>query len=175
MDDRTDVVEGTVESVTDEPLDAGLADAEMTASQAAHDAADPGYMEDEQATQDGWGERINPPDADSIPPLVETVETVLFHPHLQPKAKVLMLALVWIGQPMTAVSLASGSGLTKTEVFHALKHYVDLGIVTESMVPTKQPPWRFDRHYAITGEARAWLADRLTDDAKKHAAPDDAS
>lgn len=143
-------------------LDAGLAQAEMDASTAAHEAADPGHLEDEQAVQDGWAEPVTPPDEDRTPPLVETVETLLFHPHLQPRVKILMLQLVWVGQPMTAPALASGTGLSKTEVFHALKRYVAAGIITESMVPTKQPPWRFDRHYTVTAETRRDLAGLLT-------------
>lgn len=171
-DGSTQVVEGAVVASHDEPTDrpdAGLAQAEMDASTAAHEAADPGHLNDEQAVQDGWAEP-DTVDGDKVPPLVESVETLLFHPQVTPRVKVLMLQMVWIGQPMTAEALASGTGLTKTEVFHALKRYVAAGIVTETMVPTTEPPWKFNRHYTITAEIRAWLADRLT----RAAAADDA-
>jgi hypothetical protein len=186
VDARDDVVEGeviaaaagrpmtdeeTIQAGAEAPLDAGLADAEMAASVAAHDAADPGYMEDEQAKQDNWAERTPQPDEQSIPPLVETIETLLFHPHIAPPLKVLLMSLVWIGQPMTAVQLGAGSGLTKTQVFHALKGLVAQGIVTESMVPTKTPPWQFHRHYEIKAADRGRFGE-ITSPTKAAAADD---
>jgi hypothetical protein len=123
-------------TMTDEKVDAGLADAEK----AAAEAAEMGKAAAEFPVEDSV-------------PLVESVETLLFHSHIDPAPKVLLLALVWIGQPMTAPQLAKSSGLTKVQVFHALKRFVTLEIVTETMVPDVKN-LRFDRHYEITPEAR---------------------
>ncbi len=124
--------------MADEKLDAGLADAE--------------YEVHKHALAEASTELSNTVAEESVP-LVESVETLLFHPHIDPASKVLLLALVWIGQPMTAPQLAKSSGLSKTQIYHALKWFVAHEIVTETMVPDVKN-LRFDRHYEITPEAR---------------------
>lgn len=136
--------------MADEKLDAGLADAEYEASKELSDTV-----------------------AEDSVPLVESVETLLFHPHIDPAPKVLLLALVWIGQPMTGPQLAKASGLTKTQVFHALKRFVALEIVTETMVPDVKA-LRFDRHYEITAAARGRFSTIGPADKDKGKADDEA-
>lgn len=120
-----------------EKVDAGLADAEKAAAEAAEYEAAAAEFPDED-----------------VPGLAESLEILLFNPHVQPAPKVLLMSLVWLGQPVTAANLAKGSGLSKTQVFHALKGMVELGIVTETQVPDVKL-LKFTRHYSIEPEARS--------------------
>lgn len=100
------------------PLDAGLADAEMAAAD-YREAVDPGYLEDAAA---------EPNDLSAF------LQSVLFHPHLIPNVKVLLMQLLWLSREVTADDLSKATMLTPLQVQYALRMPIELGLATTRWV-----------------------------------------
>lgn len=94
--------------------------AEVAADEPTDPGAEIGYSDTVKADEpDVWG----------------TVQGLLFHPHLVPNVKVLLLQLAWLDRDLTADDLSKGTTLTPLQVQYALKESIDLGLVTTMKKP----------------------------------------
>lgn len=94
-------------------LDAGLAEVESRAPRPQDDPE--------------WGRQA---DSEHVS-VVEAMEALLFHEHLSAEQKVLLMILVWKGEPMTGGDLARAAGMTGRSVEYAMRLLVRIKAVTE--------------------------------------------
>lgn len=136
---RREEPRATMTNATDEKVDAGLAEAQKAA-----DDAMAGEIELDVAQREGLS-------------LVAGLQPILFHPHLAPNVKALLMQLVWLDAPLTAEELEKGTGLTPLSILHNLKPMIELGGVRARFVMTDETTGATVRKFEITNDLASAL------------------
>lgn len=68
-------------------------------------------------------------------PVVEAMEALLFHEHLTAEQKVLLMIMVWKGEPMAKDDLAKATGSTARSVEYAMRLLIKIKAVEETDEP----------------------------------------
>lgn len=91
----------------------------------------------------------------------ERTDVVLYNPNINAKTKILMLIMARGTAPWSAEVLAQASGMTRSEVQHALRSVVAVGAVTSSEDPDYDTK-KFVTRYRVTSRSVGYLAGLAT-------------
>lgn len=159
-------------SVTDgDRLDAGLADAEHDAAEAEAAALDAaareGFESNAVAVAYSEGYAVEPEfdvqDSGEKTEVLreltqdERTDVVLYNPNINAKTKVLMLIMARGTAGWTADVLAEASGMTRSEVQHALRPVVQVNAVNAADVPDHDAK-KFVVQYSVTSRSVGYLS-----------------